>query len=172
MPNLWVPREPFYAPKGTTNLALNRPVTASDTEPVIGNLKQVTDGNKEAGDGTYVELGPGPQYVQIDLGQTSTIHAVLVWHEHHQTAVYHDVVVQVADDKDFIIGVRTLFNNDHDNSAGLGIGQDWAEYLETFNGLLVPAKGVKARYVRLYSNGSTSSDMNRYTEVEVWGQPR
>ena len=58
------------------------------------------------------------------------------------------------------------------DSTGLGVGQDWAEYLETFNGLLVPAKGVTARYVRLYSNGSTASDMNRYTEVEVWGQQR
>jgi hypothetical protein len=172
LPGLWLPRQPFYAPKGTANLALNRPVTSSDSDPVVGELKQVTDGNKQANESTFVELGPGPQYVQIDLGRPSTLHAVLVWHDHQFYTVYHDVVVQVADDKDFITGVRTLFNNDHDNSAGLGIGQDWAEYMETFNGLLVPAKEVKARYVRLYSNGSTGSDVNRYVEVEVWGLPQ
>jgi hypothetical protein len=170
-PSLWLPRPPFYAPKGTANLALNRPVTASDSDPVVGELKQITDGNKEAGEGNFVELGPNLQYVQIDLGRPSILYAMLIWHDHQYFTVYHDVVVQVADDKDFITNVRTLFSNDHDNSSGLGIGQDWAEYLETFNGLLVPAEGILARYVRLYSNGSTDSDLNRYTEVEVWGQP-
>ena len=32
--------------------------------------------------------------------------------------------------------------------------------------------GVKGRYVRLYSNGSTSLEVNNYTEVMVYGQPR
>ena len=31
-------------------------------------------------------------------------------------------------------------------------------------------KGLKARYVRFYSNGSTADDLNRYTEVEVYGK--
>jgi len=75
----------------------------------------------------------------------------------------------VADDADFNVNVRTLFNNDHDNSAGLGIGKD-KEYIETYMGKLVDAKGVKARYIRLYSNGSTGSDMNHYIEVEVFGK--
>ena len=37
--------------------------------------------------------------------------------------------------------------------------------------LLVQIKGLKGRYVRLYSNGSTADDLNRYTEVEVYGLP-
>ena len=84
--------------------------------------------------------------------------------------VYHDVVVQVADDADFLENVRTLLNNDHDNSAGLGVGND-KEYWETFEGKLIEAKGAVARYVRLYSKGSTGDDMNHYTEVEVFGVP-
>ncbi|MBT7165226.1 MAG: hypothetical protein HN904_20775, partial [Victivallales bacterium] len=66
--------------------------------------------------------------------------------------------------------VRTVFNNDHDNSSGLGIGRD-KEYIETFEGRLVAIPGKKARYVRLYTNGNTTDDMNDCVEVEVFGQP-
>ena len=45
------------------------------------------------------------------------------------------------------------------------------EYIETYEGRLIDAKGVKGRYVRLYSNGNTSSDMNHYIEVEVYATP-
>ena len=165
---IWRPRGPLLAPKGVRNLARGKAVTASDSEPIIGALDMVTDGNKEAVESAYVELGPEVQWVQIDLGKPHSVYAVVVWHEHGDRRVYHDVVVQVADDKDFITNVRTLFNNDHDNSAGLGIGKDWG-YFETEEGLLVDAKGIKARYVRLYSNGSTGDEMNRYTEVSVFG---
>jgi hypothetical protein len=164
------PRPPFLAPKGTRNVSLNKPVTGSDDEPIIGELEFVTDGDKEAKEGSYVELGPGLQWVQIDLKRKYEIHALLIWHYHITARIYHDVVVQVADDADFISNVRTVFNNDHNNSAGLGLGEAH-EYWETFEGLLVAAKGVPARYVRLYSKGSTSDDQNHYTEVEVYALP-
>jgi hypothetical protein len=35
----------------------------------------------------------------------------------------------------------------------------------------VDARGVEARYVRLYSNGSNASDLNHYIEIEVFGRP-
>jgi hypothetical protein len=79
-------------------------------------------------------------------------------------------VVQVADDADFITNVRTLFNNDIDNSAGLGVGKD-KHYTETNEGKLIDARGVKARYVRLYSRGNTSDDLNHYIEVAVYATP-
>ncbi|MCP4707838.1 MAG: hypothetical protein GY869_04370, partial [Planctomycetes bacterium] len=63
-----------------------------------------------------------------------------------------------------------LFNNDHDNSLGLGAGEDM-HYVETSEGKLVDAKGIKARYVRLYSNGNTENDSNPYIEAEVYGKP-
>jgi hypothetical protein len=164
------PRPPFYAPRGTENVARGKPVTSSDPEPIIGELEMVTDGDKEATDGSYVELGPFLQSVTIDLGDRYDIYAILLWHYHKQARVYFDTVVQVADDPDFITNVRTLFNNDIDNSSGLGIGQDM-HYVETSEGKLIDAKGVRARYVRLHSQGNNSNDLNHYIEVEVFGKP-
>jgi hypothetical protein len=164
------PRDPFYAPKGTTNIALHKPVTSSDSQPIIGELEMVTNEDKEATDGSYVELGPGAQQVTIDLGSPCNIYAIVMWHYHKQPRVYKDVIVQVADDADFIKNVRTIFNDDDDNSSGLGIGSD-KSYVETAEGKLIDAKGVVARYVRCYSNGNSSNDMNNYIEVEVYGRP-
>lgn len=163
-------RPPFLAPVGTTNVAAKKPVTSSDSQPTIGDLEMLTDGDKEATDGSFVEIKQGLQYVQIDLGDVYQIYGIVVWHYHQEPRVYHDVVVQVADDADFISNVHTVFNNDHDNSAGLGIGKD-REYFETYEGKLIECKGIKGRYVRLYSNGNTSNEQNHYIEVEVYGKP-
>ena len=164
------PRPIPQVPKGTVNLALKKKVTSSKA-PFAFSLDLVTDGDKEAKETTAVELRPGLQWIQIDLGASSKIHYVCVWHYHMEPVVFHDVIVQLSDDPAFIDGVTTIFNNDQDNSAGLGVGKD-REYFETSEGRLIPAKGVKARYVRLYSRGSTFKDpLNRYTEVEVYGQP-
>lgn len=163
-------RPPFLAPVGTTNVALGKPVSSSDEEPIIGEIGMITDGDKEAADGSYVELGPLLQHVTIDLKGRYEIFAVAIWHYHQQPQVYFDVVVLVADDSDFITNVKTLFNNDTNNSTGLGAGTD-LHYVETHNGELIDAKGVKARYVRLYSNGNNNNDLNHYIEVEVYGKP-
>jgi hypothetical protein len=158
------------APKGVVNLALNKKVTSGGSL-YSGSLDLVTDGDKEAREGAAVIVNPKLQWIQIDLGASRPLSYVLFWHYHMEAVVFHDVIVQVSDDPDFLDGVTTLFNNDVDNSAGMGIGKD-REYWETYEGKLVDAKGVKARYVRLYSRGSTYIDkFNRYTEVEVWGLP-
>jgi len=174
-PNLEVitgkPRGPFYVPKGTVLLSAKKPVTSSDMQPVIGELDMVTDGEKAGGDGYFIELGPGPQWVQIDLGAPHALYAILVWHYHSQARVYRDVIVQVSDDANFKTGVTTVFNNDHDNSAKLGAGKE-KEYIEVAEGKLLDPKGAKGRYVRLYSNGNTTNDLNHYVEVEVYGSPK
>ncbi len=164
------PRKDLMVPAGTTLLSKGKTVTSSDSLPVIGELTFLTDGDKSGTDGTYVELGPGLQWVQVDLGSASNVAAVVAWHFHSQARVYHDVIVQVSDDKDFKKGVTTLYNNDDDNSAKLGKGGDKA-YIETFSGRLIEGKGAKGRYVRLYSNGNTSDELNHYCEVEVFGTP-
>jgi hypothetical protein len=164
------PRGPFFVVKGTKILSLKKPVISSDMQPVIGELNFITDGEKSGEDGYFVELGPEKQWIQIDLQGEFNLNAVVVWHYHAQARVYRDVVVQVSDDKDFVNGVTTLFNNDHDNTTGLGIGKD-KEYIETNEGKLIDPKGLKARYLRLFSNGNTSNDMNHYVEVEVYGTP-
>ncbi len=163
-------RPPCLAPKGTMNLAEGKKVTSSHPHPLVGELAQLTDGEKKGNDGTFVELKAGVQYVQVDLGKPCDIFAVLLWHYHMEGRVYFDVVVQVADDPDFIMNVRTLYNNDVDNSAGLGVGKH-KEYVDSHEGRLVNAENEKARYVRCYSNGNTTNDLNHYVEIEVFGTP-
>ncbi|MDH7599757.1 MAG: hypothetical protein QHH07_09015 [Sedimentisphaerales bacterium] len=169
-PPLGKARPPFLAPKGVKNVALGKPVTSSTPDPIIGRLSMITDGDKEATDASLVELDPFLQHVTIDLQEPHQIYAIVVWHYHKQPRVYFDVIAQVADDPDFITNVRTLFNNDRDNSAGLGVGTD-KHYTETNEGKLIDAKGVIARYVRLYSRGNNANDQNHYLEVEVYGRP-
>jgi hypothetical protein len=164
------PRPPFLAPFGTTNVALGKLASSSDDQPIIGEIEMITDGDKEAADGSYIELGPFVQHITIDLQDEHNIYAVVIWHYHKQPQVYFDVVVQVADDPDFITNIRTLFNNDIDNSIGLGVGKDM-HYTETSEGKLIDANGVKARFIRLYSNGNAGNDLNHYIEVEVYGKP-
>lgn len=174
VPNLEPPRKgkrpDFMVPKGTVNLALHKKVTSSDSDPIIGTLDLITDGDKDGDEGSWVALGPGKQWVQIDLGQEANIYAVIVWHYHSQARVYHDVVVQISDDPKFEKGVTTIFNDDAANELGLGAGKNLA-YIETYEGKLMDAKGTKGRYVRLYSDGNTTDKLNHYIEVEVWGKP-
>ena len=113
-------RGAFFVPKGTVLLSAKKKVTSSDMQPVIGELDMLVDGEKAGADGFFVELGPTPQWVQIDLGASRPLYAILAWHFHSQARVYRDVVVQVSDDPAFKAGVTTVFNNDHDNSAKLG----------------------------------------------------
>jgi hypothetical protein len=157
-------RPDFLVPAGTTNLALGKKVTSSAGDPVVGTLDLITDGDKEGDEGSWVELAPGKQWVQIDLEKEADIYAVLVWHFHSQARVYFGVVVQISDDPKFEKDVTTIFDDTADT------GKDPA-YIETYEGKLIDAKGVKGRYVRLYSNGNTTSKMNHYIEVEVFGKP-
>ncbi|HTH42596.1 MAG TPA: discoidin domain-containing protein [Terracidiphilus sp.] len=163
-------RPDFYVPAGTINLAKNKKVTASDNNPNVGTLDMIDDGDKDGNEGSWVELGPGKQWVQIDLAKKASISAILIWHFHSQPRVYREIVAQVSDDPTFKSGVVSIFNNDLSNELGLGAGKD-LNYIETYQGKLIDAKGVKGRYVRLYSNGNTANKLNHYIEVEVWGKP-
>jgi hypothetical protein len=165
------PRVPFLAPVGVTNLALKKRVTASVANPVSGTLSMVTDGEKEATESNVVALPKGVQWVQIDLERECRIYAVVIWHDfYYHLPVFRGVVVQAADDVGFGQQVQTLFNNDYENVAGLGKGAD-KRYFETYEGKLIDAKGIKARYLRFYSNGNSNSPLNGYIEIEAWGFP-
>ncbi len=160
----------FFVPQGTALLSRGKKVTSSDDNPIIGSLDLITDGDKQAGEGYFVELLDGLQWVQIDLEKSTAIHAIWLWHYHSQRRAYHDVIVQISNDPEFKTGFTTVYNNDYDNSAKFGVGRD-NPYVESRFGLLVDGKGTKGRYVRLYSNGNTSNEMNHYIEVEVYGIP-
>jgi F5/8 type C domain len=174
VPNLEPPtkgrRPDFYVPAGTINMAKGKKVTSSDSNPNVGTLDMVVDGDKDGNEGSWVELGPGKQWVQLDLAKKADIYAILIWHFHAQARVYRDVVVQVSDDPLFKSGVTTIFNSDFSNEIGAGAGKN-LNYIETYQGKLIDAKDVKGRYVRLYSNGNTTNKLNHYIEVEVWAKP-
>jgi hypothetical protein len=163
------PRPPFLAPEGTKNVALHKKVTSTDDMPIIGEVDYITDGDKNGDEGYFVELGPFTQNITIDLEKEYNIYALVLWHFHKQPRVYFDVIVQLSNDKDFKKDVKTIFNNDLDNSSKQGKGTDW-HYVETAEGKLIDAKGEKARYVRLYSKGNNSNDLNHYIEVAVYGK--
>jgi hypothetical protein len=157
---------PIQVPGGVVNVAAGKKVTSS-VAPYTGELNQITDGKREPFDEDAVEFKKGTQWVQVDLGQSFEIHAIAMWHDHRVLQAFHDVIVQLSDDPEFKTGVTTVFNNDTDNSSKQGVGTD-REYFELEWGRVVPVKGVKARYVRGYSKGSTLSAVNCWQEIEVY----
>ena len=110
------------------------------------------DGDKEAYDTSAFLMKKGTQWVQVDLGAPQEIFAIVIWHAHDVVKIYRDVIVQVSNDPDFKEGVTTLYNNDRDNSSGLGAGTD-REYFESAEGRLIDAKGVTGQFVRSYTKG-------------------
>lgn len=182
----------LLVPVGTTNVALNKPVTSStgttnlyanlvarngDKTAIIAgaptNLNWITGGDKSSPVGrdmNFLWVGSRKQWIQIDLGAEVNIYAVAVWHCYFiANTVFNNVVVQICDRPDFQENVSTIFNNDTKNELGLGAGKDRL-YCETRWGKLIDAKGIKGRYVRLYSNGSNIGKINYYLQVEVYGK--
>jgi hypothetical protein len=159
-------------------LSRNCVVLSSTSEPEIGELRCITDGNKDASESdndNMVKLATGLQWVQLDLGVTQAVYGVCIWRHHKIPRIYRDVVVQLSNEPSFTKGVTTLFNNDHDNSSGLGLGTD-KEYIEDHLGRCIPVVGIPTRYIRVYSNGYYSEggiinpdSANYYTEIEVYG---
>lgn len=172
LPNLEPARAPrltFTAPAAVHLISHNATVTSSDPKPLLGELGMITDGLKTGDDAHFVELAAGPQWVQIDLGKPQEIFAVTLWHYHRKMRAYRDVVIEISPEESFSSGAVTIYNNDHDNSLGFGAGQDLA-YIETHHGRIIDVDGIRARYIRLHSNGNTTDELNHYTEVEVYGR--
>ena len=124
----------FLVPAGTVLLSKGKKVTSSDDNPIIGDLDLITDGDKDAGEGYFVELLDGLQWVQIDLEKSAAISAIWLWHFHSQKRAYNDVIIQISDDPEFKTGVTTVYNNDYDDSAKMGKGTD-NPYVESRFGL-------------------------------------
>ena len=163
-------RPPIMVPVG-----FDKKLTTEDTkvttseEAVTGENEYVVDADKTPDATCMLQLPGGVQWVQLDLGVEKTVSAVCVWHDQGDDRVYKDVIVQLSNDEKFTKDVTTIFNNDHDNSSKLGKGTD-KEYRERNDGRPMDGKLTKARYVRCYSNGSSSEPVNNYIEIEVFGK--
>jgi N-acetylmuramoyl-L-alanine amidase len=134
----------------------------------FANMSYATDGDS-SNTFNYADSYPneGLKWVQLDLGAPYDLNHINLWHFYGDERAYHDVVVQLSNTHDFSSGVITVYNNDRDNSAGLGAGNDW-EYAESSSGLSLAFAPVNARYVRFYSNGNTYNSSNHYVEIEVY----
>ncbi len=191
------PEQSFLVPEGVRLLSRGVKVTSSDDDSlIIGGLAMITDGNAvEGAHGYEVEIGGG-EWVQLDLGSSYSLCAILVWHYYYPSTpdgtgaletichrVYQDVIVQVSDDPHFANNVQTVFNSDQDGSLGIGSGKD-DTYTETTKGLWINTGDKQGRYVRLYNSGyvlkcaglfpSEASEnfigLSNYIEVEVYGE--
>jgi hypothetical protein len=167
--NHYVEVEVYAAASAPANIARGIPPRASGAPGPYGTgtLASITDGDKNSA--AYTDLGTGTAWVSIDLGRNYSVSQVNLWHYYQDGRTYHGVIVQASTAADFSSGTVTLFNNDRTNAAGQGVGAD-AEYPETALGKAVQIAPVTARYIRLWSNGSTANASNHYVEVEVYGQ--
>lgn len=171
IPNLEEPKEDteISIPEDSNEVAAGKPVTSS-VEPIIGDLSLITDGDASASDGCYIEImDPGVQWIQIDIEEEKNIHGIVFWHYHKEQRVYHDVVIQVSSDPEFT-EATTVFNNDYDNSAQLGEGEDPSYIGSRFGRIVEIPQGVKGRYVRFYSSGNTSNNTKNWIEVKIYAR--
>src|ERR1044071_8793021 len=136
-----------FCPGGTTapptNLALNRPTTASSTEAASFSSNLAVDGN---GGTRWSSAFSDPQWIRIDLGTTSSIsRIVLRW----ETAFGRAYQIQTSDDGSTWTTIRSVTN-------GTGGVEDFA----------VTGRG---RFVRM--NGTARGTQWGYSlwEFEVYG---
>jgi hypothetical protein len=164
------------------NVARNKAVTTNAATTSNQPLSALTDGVTARDKYVLYSVSTGPKWAQVDLGRAYDITRLNVRSDWGSSAgVYRttrDVVVQLSNDPDFATGVVTVFNNDADNSSGLGAGTD-AEYLEPADGSgkdIHLASTVNARYVRFWANGHVRVNgqlnlVNTPIEIEAYADP-
>lgn len=166
------------------NIALGKPVTTNSTVNPSGQpISALTDGVKTRDAYSLYSVADGPKWAQLDLGMTYDIARINIRNDWGASADAYryarDVVVQLSNDASFASGVVTVFNNDGDNSAGLGAGTD-AEYMEPADGSgkdILLADTVGARYVRYWANGhvrvnGSVNTVDTPVEIEVYADPQ
>lgn len=128
----------------SSNLALNRPVTASSTESATYPASAAVDGNSTT---RWSSLFSDPQWLYVDLGSTKTINRVVLNWEAAYASAYQ---VQVSND-------ASTWTNIYSTTTGNGA-------IDDLTGL-----SGSGRYVRV--NGTTRATAYGYSlfEFEVYG---
>ncbi|WP_164821428.1 fibronectin type III domain-containing protein [Paenibacillus koleovorans] len=134
-------------------------------------LSLVTDGNRSAAEYALISTSAGAKYVQLNLGESHSITKVNIVNDYNPDAprAGKDIVIQLSNDSTFGSGVTTIYNNDADNSSGLGAGSD-SEYVEPSSGdgmTVTLGTPVNAQYVRYWANGHTRTLNNAYNAVNT-----
>jgi hypothetical protein len=171
-------RPPVMVSPDTELLSLNKPVSTSMKPEFLplGPPELLVDGVKRSEDVTRIEFGPGKHWVQIDLEESHLISMVVIWHHYKNATIYNDVIVQLSDDPEFKAGVKTIYNNDHDNSSGMGKGKG-TTYASRWWGEIADARDeefnevTSARYVRVYTSDGAGAEAPSFVEVSVYGKP-
>ncbi len=167
----WKRKDNVVISEGCRLLSHRCPVTVSDPAP-LGDPACVTDGVRSSEDGNMIDMAPGKQWVQIDLGVSCEVHCLWLWLCHKQPWVScRNVIVQVSDDAVYSSNGRgtIVLNADRDGSEGMGKGTDM-DWEETINGRPVTFPPARGRYIRVWTNGRTLDDCNIFTEVAVYGK--
>ncbi|NEW04977.1 hypothetical protein GK047_02955 [Paenibacillus sp. SYP-B3998] len=151
------------ASAASQNVAAGKVITSNAT---LTNKALATDGVSNDSN-SFAEAASGLKYIQIDFGASYSINKVNLWHYFSDGRTYKDVIVRLSSSSTFGSGTTTVFNNDTNNSAGLGTGTN-AEYAETSAGKTITFNPVNARYLRIYSNGSSVNAYNHFVEVQAW----
>jgi hypothetical protein len=138
---------PKYRPHvDTSNLALDRPVTASSTEPDGPDPDAAVDG--EAGSRWSSAWGIDPQWIAVDLGKTRAIRRVqLIW----ETAYAKSYQIQVSDD-------NVHWTDIYQTTTGHGGTED----LTGLNG--------QGRYIRMYGTRRATQWGYSLYEFKVYGR--
>lgn len=165
-PDAPIPYPNATPPVPNDNLALGKGITSSAP---FTNTTRITDGLTQTDSFSDSYPHNGLQWVQLDLEKEYNVDNVNLWHYFGDTRQYKDVIVQLSTTDDFSSNVTTVFNNDQNNSASQGIGTD-DEYTETSEGKELTFDPVKARYIRLWSNGSNKNGSNHYVDVQIYGE--
>ena len=169
------------------NLAQGKSVSARWTESGQsaekggdGAMSKAVDGKHDSTvGGNYAEFGKDGEdkssYMEVDLGDVYDLTELKLWRyweggkrEYKNTLLVVSEDAKFDKDKDVVI-----FNGDKDGKHGFGVGTE-VGYKETEAGrtFSVP-EGTRARYIRLYMNGSidngNSGTTNHVVELEVIG---
>ena len=167
------------------NLAKNKQVeaayTADGSEAAKGKdrpMSMAVDGVKNDTDNNYGEFGSDNKpdksaYMQVDLGSEYELTGIHMWRYWKDSRKYNNTLVVTSvdgtfskDDEDDVV----VFNADEANECGYGKGEE-RDYEETAEGKNFPVMpGTRARYVRVYMNGSDHGKTNHVVELEVMGK--
>ncbi|MDG0792539.1 discoidin domain-containing protein [Cohnella ginsengisoli] len=168
--------------KPVANVAFGKTVTSNAASPSGQPLSALTDGVTASDKYVLYGVSDGPKYAQVDLGKAYDVTRVNIRNDWGTATTYRtgkDLIVQLSNDSTFASGVTTFFNNDGDNSSGLGAGTD-AEYVEPGDGSgkdILLNDTVNARYVRYWANGhvrinGTVNLVDTPVEIEAYADPQ